>query len=296
MSQPLNISTKNSLFDFPYAFAKGLLRLIDPKSDKSVGLRFIDNSRRASKAPTLITLPTRTSKLSKFKHDYVMPLHLDTSVKEALTPGHRYRLELGSLDLGVRWWCYGNVDGLEPQAFPQSEPTKLQASKPSHRDFLAVKNLPQPPCISISMSLSSNIIHRSRPSPLALCVTITNKEKHPITLRSTGDQSFIHQINGYENGFENTPNHNRITSIYPPPSRSNFSLTRVSTGGEFFPEPGFTCSLKVGTGEYSRDGLTTLEPNVPLVNEFVLLEDPIAFTEKKGGGAEFRLRLRQLGV
>lgn len=46
----------------------------------------------------------------------------------------------------------------------------------------------------------------------------------------------------------------------------------------------------------SRRGLTTLEPDVPLTHEFVLLDNVDAIVERMGDDDDFRLRLRPLGV
>ena len=142
------------------------------------------------------------------------------------------------------------------------------------------------------MSLSSNIVHHSKSPPTTLRVVITNKGNRTITLRSLRDQSFILP----SDGAENISNDHRITSTKPPPSISNFSITKISTSEEFIRKPLHTCSLTVGFGGWSRRGLTTLEPGVPLTHEFVLLKNAEAVVKAMGDDDEFRLRLRPLGV
>ena len=296
LTRPMNILTDDSLFDIPYAFSKGLLKLIDLDSKEQVDLGLVGTSLKPTANPKLITLPPRASRLPRFKYDFVIPLRLNAHIRPALAPDHQYRVELGTLELGIKWWSYGDDGDREvhssDSSLPPSEPAKLVASKSAHRDFSVVNSLPKPPSISISMSLSSNIVHRSKSPPTTLRVVITNKGNRTITLRSSGDQSFLCP----SNGAENTPNHHRITSTKPPPSIDNFSITKVSTNEEFIAKPVHTCSLTVGSGGRSRRGLTMLEPGVPLTQEFVLLENAGAIIKAMGNDDEFCLRLRPLGV
>jgi len=292
----MNILTDDSLFDIPHAFSRGLLKLIDLDSKEQVDLGFVGTSLKPTTNPRIITLPPRTLPLPLFKYDLIIPLQLNAHIKPVLVPDHQYRVELGTLELGIKWWNYGDDADLELHAsnssLPPSEPAKLVALKSAHRDFSVVNSLPKPPSISISMSLSSNIVHRSKSPPTTLRVVISNESNRAITLRSSGDQSFL----GPSNGAENTPNHHRITSTKPSPSIDNFSITKISTSEEFVAKPTHTCSLTVGSGGRSRRGLTMLEPDVPLAHEFVLLENAGAIVKAMGDDDEFRLRLRPLGV
>ena len=296
LTRPMNILTDHSLFDIAYAFSKGLLKLIDLDSKEQVDLGFIGTSPEPTANPRIIVLPPRTSRLPLFKYDLVIPLRLNDHIKPALAPGHEYRVELGTLELGIKWWSYGDGEDLELHAsnssLPPSEPAKLVASKSAHRDFSVVKSLLKPPNISIAMSLSSNIVHRSKSPSTTLCVVITNEGDRAITLRSSGDQSYICPYNGADN----ISNDHRITSTKPPPSISNFSITKISTREEFIRKPTHTCSLTIGSGGWSRRGLTTLEPCLCLTHEFVLLKNAEAVVKAMGDDDEFRLRLRPLGV
>lgn len=296
LTRPMNILIDHSLFDIPYAFSKGLLKLIDLDSKEQVDLGFVGTSSEPIANPRIIVLPPRTARLRRFEHDLVIPLRLNDRIKPALAPGHEYRVELGTLELGINWWSYGDGEDLELRAsnssLPPSEPAKLVASKSAHRDFSVVKSLPKPPNITIAMSLSSNIVHRSKSPPTTLRAVITNEGNRTITLRSSGDQSFI----GPFDPRNDISNNHRITSTNPPPSLSNFSITKISTGEDFIRKPTHTCSLTVGSGGRSRRGLTELEPGVPLTHEFVLLENAAAVVERMGDDDEFSLRLRPLGV
>lgn len=296
LTRPMNILTDDSLFDIPHAFSKGLLKLIDLDSGEKVDLGFFGTSLKPTANPRIITLPSRTSRLPLFEYDLVIPLPLHAHVKTALIPDHQYRVELGPHELGIKWWSHGDGADLELRAssssLPPSEPAKLVASKAARRDFSVVDSLPKPPRISISMSLSSNIVHRSKSSPTIIRVVITNEGARPITLRSFGHQDFLRP----SNGAEDNPNNHRITSIKPSPSISNFSITKISTNEEFVAKPTNTCTLSVGSGRRSRRGLTTLHPDVPLTQEFVLLENAEAIAKAMGDDDEFRLRLRPLGV
>ena len=294
MTRSMNILADDSLFDIPYAFSKGLLRLIDLDSKEQVDLGSVGTSLKPTANPRIITLPPRTSRLRRFEHDLVIPLRLSAHIKPALVPDHEHRVELGTLELGVRWWNYGDDVDLELHAsnssLPPSEPAQLVAIKSAHRDFSVVNSLPKPPSISISMSLSSSILHRSKSPPTTLRVVITNEGDRTITLRSSGHQVFISPPT------EDTPDDHRITSIKPSPSIDNLSITKISTNEEFIAIPTTSCSITLGSGGYSRRGLTTLEPKVPLTHEFVLLENAQALVQRMGDDDEFRLRLRPFGV
>ncbi|KAL2044994.1 hypothetical protein N7G274_002769 [Stereocaulon virgatum] len=295
LTRSMNILTDGSLFDIPYAFSKGLLRLIDLGSKEQVDLGFVGTSLKPTANPRIITLPPRTSRLRLFEHDLVIPLRLNAHIKPALVPDHEYRVELGTLELGIKWWNYGDDVDLELRAsnssLPPSEPAKLVAMKSAHRDFAVVNSLPKPPSISISMSLSSSILHRSKSPPTTLRVVITNKGDRTITLKSSGHQVFIRPSS------EDTPDNHRITSINPSPSIDNLSITKISTSEEFIAKPtNRATSLTLGSGGNPRRGLTTLEPEIPLTHEFVLLENAEAIVQRMGDDDEFRLRLRPFGV
>jgi hypothetical protein len=296
LTRPMNILTDESLFDIPHAFSRGLLKLIDLDSKEQVDLGFVGTSLKPTANPRIITLPPRASPLPLFEYDLVIPLRLNAHIKPALVPGHQYRVELGTFELGIKWWNYGDDTDLELHAsnssLPPSEPAKLVALNSAHRDFSVVNSLPKPPSISISMSLSSNIVHRSKSPPTTLRVVIINKSNRAITLRSSGDNSYLHP----SNGAEDTPNDHSITSNKPSPSISNFSITKISTNEEFVAKPTHVCNLTVGSGGRSRRGLTMLEPDVPLTHEFVLLENANAIFKAMGDDDEFRLRLRPSGV
>lgn len=297
LSQPLNILIDDSVFDIPQAFAKGLLRLIDSESNEPVDLSFTGASPQEVGGSRIITLPIRTSPLPLFKADLVVSLRLRLHLKEAFVADRKYRVELGSLDLGVKWWAYGNPGDLKLDAsnssLPPSESAKIVARQSIHEDFLVVESLPKPPSVSISMSLSSNVLHRSGSPRTVVRVTVTNKTKSPVTIRSTGDQHFI----GPFHGSPSDSNSHRITSIEPSPSLSNLSIVKCSTGEDFSPQPRHTCSLTVGRfGGYSRRGLMTLEPDVPLLHEFALLGRANAIVRNMGDDDEFVVKLRPLGV
>ena len=303
LTRPMNILTDESLFDIPHAFTNGLLKLIDLDSKEQADLGFLSTSPKPTARPKIVTLQPRAPRLPLFKHDLVIPLRINTHIISALTAGHKYRVELGTRDLGIKWWNYGDNADLELQAstssLPPAEPAKLVVSKSTstytHDDFSVVNSLLKPPTISISMSLSSNIVHRSRSPPTTLRAVITNEGDRTITLRSSEDQVFIGPWTWHEAW--NTPNNHRITSAKPrTPSIDNFSITKISTGEEFSPEPKHTCSVTAGSGGKSRRGLTTLEPGVPLTQELVLFDTAYAFLNRMGNDDDFRLRLRPLGV
>ncbi|MDI1492866.1 MAG: hypothetical protein OHK93_004649 [Ramalina farinacea] len=294
LTRPMNILTDNSLFDIPYAFSKNLLRVIDLGSNEQVDLGAPTTPTKPTAQPRIFTLPPRTSRLPLFEYDLVIPLQLSTHIRHALLPNHQYRVELNTIDLGIKWWNYGTDTNpnlpTSTTDLPPSEPAQLVAPKPTHRDFSVISSLPIPPTISIALSLSSPTIHRSNPTTL-LRATITNQSPHTITLRSSGDQSYIRPSNNRSLD----SNHPRITSTSPPPSIFNFSITSASTGAEFVPQPKHICA-----GSSRRiAGLTTLEPGVPFINEFKLMEgaDAIltAMADEESGG-EFRVRLREMGV
>ena len=156
LTRSMNILIDGSLFDIPYAFSKGLLRLIDLDSKEQVDLDFVGTSLKPTANARIFTLPPRTSPLRLFEYDLVIPLRLNAHIKPALVPDHQYRVELGTLELGIRWWNYGDDVDLELHAsnssLPPPKPAKLVALKSARRDFSVVNSLPKPPSIFISMS------------------------------------------------------------------------------------------------------------------------------------------------
>ena len=298
ISRQMNIRTDGSLFDIPYAFSKGLFKLVDLKTGENVDLDIPVESPE----PKFITIPARVGRLPRFECDLTIPLLLSTHVKSALVPKHRYSVKLNTVDLGVKWWNYATEDGDElkqralDDRLPRSEPARLIANGPHHRDFRVVESLPKPPKVSISLSLTSaEVIHRSNPHPLALRATIINTGNSAITVQSTRDQIYI---SDNDDPRSNIPNHRRITSTEQAPSVQSFSIIENATGNDLMNPAEHSCSLRVGSGEgTSRKGLTVLEPNVPLVNDFVLMENPwryvrLANSETK----DFTLKLRTQGV
>ena len=290
-TRPMNILTDGSLFDIPYAFSTGLLKLIDLESNKQVDLAFLANSPKSTAKSAIITVPPRkTPTLRLFEWDLEIPLQLRTHLAPALVLGHEYRVELDIVDLGVKWWNYG--DEADPTL--PSEPANLIAMRSTHRDFKVVKPLPKPPSISVSMSLSSNILHRSKSPPTTIRLAIVNQGDSAITVRSSRDQGYLNP----QVGAENPPNIPRITSIEPSPSLGNFSITKTSTGKEFITEPKHPGIAAFGSIERSKGCFTTLEPNVPIIREFVLFERADAIIEAMGNNDddEFCLRLRPMGA
>ena len=187
-----------------------------------------------------IIRPPRESKLRRFESDYIMPLNLFKNVKDSVQPGRKYRLQLGTLGFGVQWWVYDS--NISPTA--SSEPAKPVASKLIHKEFL-VESLPKPPRISVSMSLSTNLVHRSnkgRP-PTRLRFYINSESERPVTVRSNGDQAFINSV---KEGRLGTPSHHRITSIKPCPSLTNYSIISCTNTRDLVSAPAQTCSLVVG--------------------------------------------------
>lgn len=229
------------------------------------------------------TLPARPQRsLPRFEYDLTIPLLQSSHIKATLVPNHRYRVEMDPGDLGVRWWNYvgkheENVD-LEPRASddsslpPSSEPVaRLVGRTPHHRDFLVIDSLPKPPRISITMSLtssSSDVVHKSKPSPLIIRATITNHGDRTITVQSERDQNFIsvYDLKQGAAAAYGIPNHRRITATKKgsPQSVANFSIVETApktgtgletgTGTDLIGKPRFTCSLPASGGSQGRYG------------------------------------------
>lgn len=244
LTRSMNILTNESLFDIPYAFSTGL-KLIDLENSDQVDLSFLAATSKPTAKPTIITLqPRKTSPLPLFQYDVVIPLQISTYLKPVLILGHEYRVELATVDIGVKWWNYG--DDANPELPP--ERANLAVLNAAHRDLSVVTPLPRPPSISVSMSLSSDVLHRSKSPPTTIRVAITNHSDHAITIQSSGDQSFLSP----QVGAESPPSMHRITSINPSPSLSNFSITKFTSSEEFVAEPKHRCSLTVGSWGRSK--------------------------------------------
>ena len=294
LTRPMNILIDESLFDIPFAFSNGLLKISDLGSKEQIDVRHLEASSISSGKPRILTIPPRNSpRLRWFECDLAIPLQLNTHFRSSLLPNHQYRVELVTSDINIKWWSYGDIKDIELQAsnasLPPSEPAKLVTSKPTYtqKSFSVVNSLPQPPDISIFLSLASSIVHRSEFASMTLRVVVTSKDNRTITLRSSGDQVYIQSL-------EETldiPNHRRFTSL------RNFSITKISTGKESVAGPKHICSLTSGSAGHSRRGLITLEPGVPLTYEFALLQDATAVVKAMGeDDDDFCLRLRPSAV
>lgn len=308
LSRPMTILKKGSLFDIPFAFSNGLLTLKDEESGECINLKDLAPNNQSSSSLTaapngivseedFIILPVRKSKLPRFHADFSLSLGLGRHLAPYVISGHRYRVELGApsqtrISLHVSYWTYGNP------TFPLQplEQSNLVASQYTQKSFLVVDFLLRPPLVTVSIT-ASPVIYRSATagnSPPTIRFTITNQSDRAVTVKSSGDQSFISPFLPVDG----PPNHGRITSTSPPPDVSNFSLIRLSTGEEFIREPQHTCSLNSGGGGWSRRGLTTLYPKKPLVNGVDI--KPYLLTkltaENVADGESFRLRLRKMGM
>ena len=68
LTRPMKILTNESLFDLPYAFSKGLLKVIDLSNGEQVDLTFVGTSPepKSNTDPRIITLPSRSPHLCRF--------------------------------------------------------------------------------------------------------------------------------------------------------------------------------------------------------------------------------------
>lgn len=229
----------------------------------------------------LITLaPVREGKSKSVStFEYTVPISKLNSERSpfGLKAGRWYILEIPEGDCGITWWNYGERSELpEPgKQLPPTEAGKLCASRTCRTRFLAAADLPLPPSISISFSLSSSTISLSGTPPVTLKIIIINISDRPYTFQSvTNDRpprNILHQ------DFQL----NCFTLINP--------LTRepASISNPFIQSP-------PGQG-HPRSHFITLVPDEPLVYEHVLttrhnspLAGDIAPTMK---GQEFVMRL-----
>lgn len=98
----MTILRKGSIFDIPHAFSHGLLKLIDESKDQVVDLSTLRASElQSDPEDAYITLQPRVLPLRRGNVYHVIPLQLGTHLKDFVTVGHRYRVELGTFNLNV---------------------------------------------------------------------------------------------------------------------------------------------------------------------------------------------------
>ena len=213
-----------SMLDVPHASSLGLLELIDldadrkivfdPKSDGTAGstpstlcsdsfdlVDIEENSRitftseddsLTTSAPSaqpqnrFVTLPTRESG-GRRKAQKAIPLCIPKTIKHMLKSGRKYRLQITSIDLGVKWWRYGSQEELAVKDVPiellsPSEPGAVVATQLCHRDFTVFESLPVPPSVHISLDLSHPFIYRSGDPAPTLKISVTNTADQPVTM------------------------------------------------------------------------------------------------------------------
>ncbi|MCJ1396045.1 hypothetical protein MMC18_008932 [Xylographa bjoerkii] len=291
--RPLTFQTSNSVFDIPYAFDKGLLELIDLESGVRLESGELVNAASEPDEDTFTTLPhcNYERRRSLFDYDHSFPAGIADRFQGVLVSGHRYRLQLKTLDLGIKWWIYGtneyvHTDDTAPDAVLLSEPALLVASRFTHQDFLVVESLQAPPPVSISLSLSSNTIRLSGESPATLRIVITNQSTQAVMVKSSADQLTVSPT-----GSSRTEgNHHRITSSCPV-FIHNFVINRLPSTEDLVPTRQI-CTLGAGFG---RRQFTDLMPGVPLVREYILPQSSAGFWQRTGEG-EYRIKLRPCSV
>ena len=311
-----------SLLDVPHAWNYGLLDLIDLDADRKVvfdpeydglarptqstlrsySFELVDveeNSRvtftseddnLTTSAPSaqpqnqFLTLLTRESG-GRRKAQKAIRLCIPETIKYMLKPGHKYRLQTTSIDLGVKWWRYGSQEELAVKDVPMellspSEPKAVVATQICHRDFTVIEALPVPPSVNISFDLSHPVIYRSGDPAPTLKISITNTADQPVTMISFGSQP-------HTSTHAQPNNHARVISTSADISLDNFSITHVASGKEMLQES-YLCVLQNG---WQRRQFTTLEPGVPLVQEMEFLRNATALRARMEHG-EYKLKLR----
>ncbi|CAD6594261.1 MAG: hypothetical protein ASARMPREDX12_008551 [Alectoria sarmentosa] len=320
----ITLLLNGSLLDVPHALTNGLLEVVDldeeckvvfkpqddgiarptllmrpddsfefleVEKDNCVMFRSEDNNPITFVPPVqpenrILTLPTRESG-GRRKAEKTVPLRIPETIKHLLKPGNRYRLQTTSIDLGVKWWRYGElvVKDVPMEQLPPQQPATVVATQVCHRDFSVVKSLPVPPSVYISLALSHPVIYRSGDHAPILKISIMNTADHPVTMVSFGSQPHISPIHAQPN------NHARVISTSAQISLQNFSITHMASGKEMVQES-YMCVLQIG---WQRRQFTTLEPGVPLVQEIEFLKNATAIRARMERG-EYRLKLRARDV
>lgn len=235
------------------------------------------------------TLPTRESG-GRWKAHKAIPLCIPKTIKHMLKPGHKYRLQTTSIDLGIRWWRYDSqgelaVKNLPLELLPLSEPATVVATQTCHRDFTVVTSLPVPPSVRISLDLSHPVTYRlGDPTPI-LKISITSSADQPVTTISFGCQPLVLSSHVQSNS------HAHVISTSTNIALQNFSITHIASGKEMIRES-YVCVLQNG---WQRRQFTTLEPGVPMVQEIVFLKNATAVRARMKNG-ECKLKLRAMGI
>lgn len=85
---------------------------MDFEIDELVNTSFVKGSAEDAVMPQIMTLPSRPSPLPRFESYVLIPVRLRLHLKRAPVAGHNYRLELASLDLGIKRWAYETHENL----------------------------------------------------------------------------------------------------------------------------------------------------------------------------------------
>lgn len=266
--RPLTLLKPGSLLDPSSAIAEGKIQVIDAKT----GLLVRQSEQKEETATPIqlsmdfedsfITLEPKPDR----KHSAVDTVQYSFVLKnekhEALLgnrlyveAGHEYILQIAPGDLGVKWWNYGSKEELlapkgSERPLTLSEPGRIYTRSIAKTRFFAVANLPRPPTVTISFSLSSSLVRLSGNPPVTLQVIIALDGPSPVTVRST------------------TTDRPPRTILHPGFQLSCFSVADTKTGEPVAISNPFIQNTP-GQG-YPKGQFLTLKPGEPIVQEHVL--------------------------
>ncbi|EOA84943.1 uncharacterized protein SETTUDRAFT_179534 [Exserohilum turcica Et28A] len=260
------IDTAGTVFDVPYALARGLLTLYEENPGGAtkwteVEVSGMGNVRMGDSK--CISVPSPIHRTKNWKDDltvYMCRITLEGGLASILKVGKRYRIKVTGKDLGVSKWAYS-----DQERFPENhdELARLVNSySRGHATFKVVNNILFPPRLETRMRLVQGT---------SLEVTVENTAAETITVQPRGHQNFVVPWGPMEPEPGWLDDRPRIidSSVQDHAPTSSLVVLDAATG-EVVRGQGNTsiCHLRSSTAELRPrvNDLITLEPQKPVAN------------------------------
>jgi hypothetical protein len=276
--RPITLETAGSLFDVPYALAHGLLTLYERDEHAAEWVK-MDVSRMGDldpRQPESITVPSPVDRTMPWRQcltEYLCPIDIEGALASVLKVGKRYRIKLGSQDLGVTKWVYS---GESPDE--ETQAVKLISNRAGGNGiatFKIVKSLAWPPKVVTRMRLcaasrSSDPTSSTGNGNTAVEVKVVNTSSNTVSVQTRGHHNILVPYGPWGPDV-NDPNYpdDLIRIIDASPYQSPISSLKIfdAATGEAVAAPGRgVCGLKARHDPRPKvDELVKLEPGIPVI-------------------------------
>lgn len=200
--RPLTLSTKQSVFDVPYALANELLELHeDTNTGDEVLAELGDLETDTTGAGQCITLPSPVGRSDNWRKAFTTVLYdvqPSSALASRLQTGKTYTIQMRGLDLGVKWWMYGDSSSQPPQS-PGPQNLINQKSAAGKATFRVVPSLPWPPKTETNLSFHSV----NSDGEVIMEVSTVNTSDVPVTVQTRGHQRFLTPSTSFPHPEEN---------------------------------------------------------------------------------------------